>query len=126
LTIEPGTVIMGDKNSKGTLIVERGGKIMAQGTKEKPIVFTSAQPAGQRAAGDWGGLIILGKAPVNLGNSAKIEGGVDREYGGTDANDNSGVLKYVRIEFSGIAFQPDNEINGLTMGGVGAGTTVDY
>ncbi|EJF11728.1 hypothetical protein [Pontibacter sp. BAB1700] len=126
LTIEPGTIIMGDKNSKGTLIVERGGKIMAQGTKEKPIVFTSAQPAGQRAAGDWGGLIILGKAPVNLGNNARIEGGVDREYGGTDANDNSGVLKYVRIEFPGIAFQPDNEINGLTMGGVGAGTTVDY
>ncbi|WP_299705327.1 T9SS C-terminal target domain-containing protein [uncultured Pontibacter sp.] len=126
LTIEPGTIIMGDKNSKGTLIVERGGKIMAQGTKEKPIVFTSAQPAGQRAAGDWGGLIVLGKAPVNLGNNARIEGGVDREYGGTDANDNSGVLKYVRIEFSGIAFQPDNEINGLTMGGVGAGTTVDY
>ncbi|SIQ59536.1 hypothetical protein [Pontibacter lucknowensis] len=126
LTIEPGTIIMGDKNSKGTLIVERGGKIMAQGTKEKPIVFTSAQPAGQRAAGDWGGLIILGKAPVNLGNNARIEGGVDREYGGTDANDNSGVLKYVRIEFPGIAFQPDNEINGLTMGGVGSGTTVDY
>ena len=126
LTIEPGTVIMGDKNTKGTLIVERGGKIMAQGTREKPIVFTSAQPAGQRAAGDWGGLIILGKAPVNLGNNARIEGGVDREYGGTDANDNSGVLKYVRIEFPGIAFQPDNEINGLTMGGVGAGTTVDF
>ncbi|MBF9252231.1 T9SS C-terminal target domain-containing protein [Pontibacter sp. 172403-2] len=126
LTIEPGTVIMGDKDSKGTLIIERGGKIMANGTAAKPIVFTSAQPAGQRRPGDWGGVIILGKAPVNLGANAKIEGGVDREYGGADANDNSGSLKYVRIEFPGIAFQPDNEINGLTLGGVGAGTTIDY
>lgn len=131
LTIEPGTVIKGyidanGLNSKGTLIIERGGKIMAQGTAAKPIVFTSAKPAGQRAAGDWGGLIILGKAPVNLGAGAKIEGGVDREYGGEEVNDNSGILKYVRIEYPGIAFQPDNEVNGLTLGGVGAGTTIDY
>ncbi|MBD1398036.1 T9SS C-terminal target domain-containing protein [Pontibacter sp. JH31] len=126
LTIEPGTIIKGDKATKGTLIIERGGKIMANGTAQKPIVFTSSQPAGSRAAGDWGGIIILGKAPVNLGTAAKIEGGVDREFGGTDAADNSGVLKYVRIEFPGIAFQPDNEINGLTMGGVGSGTTLDY
>ena len=126
LTIEPGTVIMGDKDSKGSLIIERGGKIMANGTAAKPIVFTSAQPAGQRKPGDWGGVIILGKAPVNLGANAKIEGGVEREYGGADANDNSGSLKYVRIEYPGIAFAPDNEINGLTLGGVGAGTTIDY
>ncbi|MCJ8167478.1 T9SS C-terminal target domain-containing protein [Pontibacter sp. E15-1] len=126
LTIEPGTVIMGEKSTKGTLIIERGGKIMAQGTASKPIVFTSAQPAGSRAAGDWGGIIILGNAPVNLGSGAKIEGGVDREYGGSDAADNSGTLQYVRIEYPGIAFQPDNEINGLTLGGVGSGTTIDY
>lgn len=126
LTIEPGTVIMGEKSTKGTLIVERGAKIMAQGTATKPIVFTSAQPAGTRAAGDWGGIIILGNAPVNLGAGARIEGGVDREYGGSDAADNSGTLQYVRIEYPGIAFQPDNEINGLTLGGVGSGTTIDY
>ena len=126
LTIEPGTVVMGEKSSKGTLIIERGGMIMAQGTASKPIVFTSAQPAGSRAAGDWGGLIILGNAPVNLGAGARIEGGVDREYGGSDAADNSGTLQYVRIEYPGIAFQPDNEINGLTLGGVGSGTTIDY
>ncbi|GAB3531132.1 hypothetical protein GCM10027443_12960 [Pontibacter brevis] len=126
LTIEPGTIIKGEKSSKGTLIIERGGMIMAEGTAAQPIVFTSAEPAGQRAAGDWGGIIILGNAPVNLGAGARIEGGVDREYGGSDATDNSGTLKYVRIEFPGIAFQPDNEINGLTLGGVGSGTTLDY
>ncbi|MFC5270516.1 T9SS C-terminal target domain-containing protein [Adhaeribacter terreus] len=127
LTIEPGTVIMGDKTTKGTLVIERGGKIMADGTAQKPIVFTSAQQKGSRAAGDWGGIIVLGAAPTNLpSEKAKIEGGVDREYGGTNANDNSGIIRYVRIEFSGIAFQPDNEINGLTLGGVGAGTTIDY
>jgi len=126
LSIEPGTVIMGEKSSKGTLIVERGGMIMAQGTASKPIVFTSAQPAGSRAPGDWGGIIILGKAPVNLGAGAKVEGGVEREYGGDDAADNSGTLQYVRIEYPGIAFGPDNEINGLTLGGIGSGTTIDY
>ncbi|WP_026463381.1 hypothetical protein [Adhaeribacter aquaticus] len=126
LTIEAGTIIKGDQTSNGTLIVERGAKIMAEGTAAKPIVFTSIKPKTMRTAGNWGGLIILGNAPTNLGATAKIEGGVDREYGGTDANDNSGVLKYVRLEYPGIAFQPDNEINGLTLGGVGAGTTIDY
>jgi hypothetical protein len=126
LTIEAGTAIKGDQASKGSLIIEQGAKIMAQGTAQKPIVFTSAKPKGSRAAGDWGGIIILGKAPVNQGANAMIEGGVQRPYGGSDVNDNSGVLKYVRIEYSGVAFQPDNEINGLTLGGVGAGTTIDY
>jgi hypothetical protein len=127
LTIEPGTIIKGDKASMATLIVERGGKIMAKGTAQKPIVFTSNQPVGSRAAGDWGGIILLGAAPTNLpSDNAKIEGGVDRPYGGTIAADNSGVLSYVRIEFPGIAFQPDNEINGLTLGGVGSGTTIDH
>jgi hypothetical protein len=126
LTIEPGTVIMGDQTSNASLIIERGGKIMAEGTAAKPIVFTSAKAKGSRGAGNWGGIIILGNAPTNLGAGALIEGGVDRPYGGPDVNDNSGVLKYVRIEYSGIAFQPDNEINGLTLGGVGAGTVIDY
>lgn len=126
LTIPAGTVIKGDKDSKGTLIIERGAKIMAEGTAAQPIVFTSAQAAGSRNYGDWGGVIILGKAPQNQAGSPIIEGGVDRPYGGTDANDNSGVLKYVRIEFAGIALSPNNEINGLTLGAVGAGTTIDY
>jgi len=126
LTIEAGTVIYGDKASKGAMIVEQGAKIMADGTKERPIVFTSALPAGQRSYGDWGGVIICGRAPVNIpGGSGTIEGG-GSTYGGTDPADNSGVLRYVRIEFPGIAFQPNNEINGLTLGGVGNGTIIDY
>jgi hypothetical protein len=74
LTIEPGTIIKGDKASMGTLVVERGGKIMAKGTAQKPIVFTSNQAVGSRAAGDWGGILILGAAPTNLpSDNAKIE-----------------------------------------------------
>ena len=127
LNIEAGTIIKGDKASKGTLIIERGGKIMAEGTAQRPIVFTSAEAKGARKAGDWGGIIILGKAPINLpNNNGLIEGGVQRNFGGTDAADNSGSLKYVRIEFGGVALAPDNEINGLTLGGVGSGTTLDY
>ncbi|GAA4382395.1 hypothetical protein GCM10023186_22630 [Hymenobacter koreensis] len=126
LTIQPGTIIKGDKQSKGTLIVKQGGRIEANGTATQPIVFTSNEPAGQRARGDWGGLILCGRAPVNQAGTPTIEGGVQAVYGGTDPNDNSGTLRYVRIEFPGIAFQPNSEINGLTMGGVGAGTTIDY
>lgn len=136
LTIEPGTIIKGDKATKGTLIITRGTKINATGTVDKPIVFTSALPAGARTRGDWGGLILLGKAPVNQGNDVMMEGGLEGPkgkddknyiyYGGTDAADNSGVLKYVRIEYAGIEYSADNEINGLTLGGVGNGTTLDY
>jgi len=130
LTIQEGTIIKGDKASKGTLIIERGAEIMAVGSSSKPIVFTSNQPAGQRDYGDWGGIIICGKAPVNLpGGEGIIEGGTNATFGGgasPDANDNSGKLKYVRIEFCGIAFQPNQEINGLSLGGVGAGTEIDY
>ncbi|HBB91810.1 MAG: hypothetical protein A2X22_14255 [Bacteroidetes bacterium GWF2_49_14] len=127
LTIEAGTIIKGKTGSKASLIIERGGKIMAEGTAQKPIVFTSDKPAGQRSAGDWGGLILCGKAPINpTGGEAEIEGGVGSKYGGTNAADNSGVLKYVRVEFAGYAFAPDKEINGITFGGVGSGTVVDY
>lgn len=126
LTIEAGTVIRGDKTNKGALIIEKGGKLIANGTVTEPIVFTSNQPAGSRAYGDWGGVIICGKAPINVsGGSGTIEGGVGSTYGGSDAADNSGSLQYVRIEFPGIAFVTNSEINGLTMGGVGSGTTID-
>ncbi|GAB4134108.1 MAG: hypothetical protein OHK0045_21720 [Raineya sp.] len=125
LTIEPGTVIFGDKDSKATLVVERGGKIIAEGRADAPIVFTSNLPAGSRGYGDWGGLVLAGRAPTNQ-VGASMEGGIRGTFGGSDPNDNSGVLKYVRIEFAGIAFQPDKEINGLTLYGVGKGTKIDY
>jgi hypothetical protein len=130
LTIEPGTLIKGDKASKGSLIVTRGAKLIADGTQSQPIVFTSNEPAGSRTYGDWGGIILCGRAPINDPAGEKvIEGGVDAVkglYGGTDPADNSGILRYVRIEFPGVAFMPNNEINGLTCGGVGNGTTIDY
>ena len=91
LTIEPGVVIKGEKESKATLIVERGGKLIAEGTSERPIVFTSAQAPGKRKPGDWGGIILLGKAKNNMGEQT-IEGGVRSKHGGNDDTDNSGVL----------------------------------
>ena len=125
LTIEPGTIIKGDKVTKAALIVERGGKLIAQGTAEAPIVFTSAQPAGQRRPGDWGGVIICGKARNNQ-TEMQIEGGPRTKHGGDDDADNSGVLSYVRIEFAGYPFKADQEINGLTLGSVGSGTKIDH
>jgi len=125
LTIEPGTIIKGDKATKATLIVKPGGKLIAEGTKTKPIVFTSNQTKGSRNYGDWGGVVLLGKAKVNK-TPATIEGENITQFGGTDDNDSSGILKYVRIEYSGIAFETDKEINGLTMGGVGKGTVLEY
>lgn len=126
LTIQPGTIIKGDKPTKGTLIVKRGGRLIADGTASQPIVFTSNQAAGSRDYGDWGGIILCGRAPHNQPSDPIIEGGVDAQYGGTAPNDNSGILRYVRIEFAGIPFQPNQEINGLTMGGVGRGTTIEH
>ncbi|HWA06860.1 MAG TPA: T9SS type A sorting domain-containing protein [Ignavibacteria bacterium] len=130
LNIPAGTQIFGDKNSKGTLVIERGGTINANGNSGAPVIFTSAQPVGSRSAGDWGGVIILGKARINTASgsdTAAIEGiSPSVYYGGTNDADNSGTFRYVRIEYSGIALSPNNEINGLTMGGVGSGTTIEY
>lgn len=125
LTIEPGTVIKGDKATKAALIVERGGKLIAQGTADAPIVFTSAEAAGQRRPGDWGGVIICGKAHNNQ-TEMQIEGGPRTKHGGNDDADNSGVLSYARIEFAGNPFKADQEINGLTLGSVGSGTQIDH
>lgn len=128
ISIPKGTIIKSDVSQKGALIIERGATIEAIGTAQEPIIFTSGKPAGQRARGDWGGIIILGNAPTNrpLSPAPLIEGGVDRRYGGTVANDNSGTMRYVRIEWAGIAAEPGSEINGLTLGGVGSGTTLEY
>lgn len=125
LTIEPGTVIKGDKQTKAALIAERGGKLIAKGTASAPIVFTSEEAAGSRKPGDWGGIILCGKAKNNQ-SEQQIEGGPRTKHGGTDDADNSGTLSYVRIEFAGYPFQKDKEINGLTFGSVGSGTQVDH
>jgi hypothetical protein len=134
LTIESGVTIQGEKSSRGTLVITRGTQIIANGTVDKPVVFTSDQANPQR--GDWGGIVILGRAKTNssfngVAGVGEIEGGVNNAeglglYGGDDDNDNSGVLKYVRIEYAGYAFLPDKELNGITFGGVGRGTVVDH
>jgi hypothetical protein len=126
LTIQAGTVIIGDKATKGTLIVQRGSKLIAEGTVAEPIVFTSDQVIGSRSPGDWGGVVICGKAPNNLTGVAELEGGYKGFHGGTIANDNSGSLRYVRIEYAGVPLNPNQEINSLTMGSVGSGTKIEY
>jgi hypothetical protein len=126
LTIQPGTVIKGDKATKGTLIIDKGGKIEAVGTASEPIVMTSNLPAGSRDRGDWGGLVILGNAPVNQTNP-EIEGITPAVvYGGNISDDDSGALKYVRVEYAGIELTPNNETNSITLGAVGSGTEMEY
>ena len=134
LTIEAGSVIKGISVASGeraaSLIIEPGAKIIAEGTVDKPIVFTSDKEPGKRVTGDWGGLIICGNARVNRTNQPTIEGGPDTHYGNTTSDEfngeSSGKLKYVRIEFAGYPLEPDKEINGLTFGGVGSGTEVEF
>ena len=133
LTIEPGTIIKGISGTKAALMIEKGSKIMAAGTADKPIVFTSDKPKGQRGYGDWGGLVICGNAPTNkhdggIAGNGVAEGGIGSTYGGNNAADNSGVLQYVRIEFPGIGLTAtaNSEINGLTLYAVGSGTTIDH
>jgi hypothetical protein len=125
LIIQPGTKIISDISEKGALCIERGAQIIAEGTATKPIVFTSGKPDGSKEPGDWGGIVILGRAKTNRSSEPTIEGGIGRAFGGTNDADNSGVLKYVRIEYAGIAAMPNSEINALTLGGVGSGTIID-
>ena len=125
LIIQPGTTIVSDVAEKGALCIERGSQIIAEGTQSKPIVFTSGRPEGQRTPGDWGGIVILGRAKTNRSSEPTIEGGIGRPYGGTNDSDNSGVLRFVRIEYAGIAALPNSEINALTLGGVGNGTILE-
>ena len=138
LTIEPGTVIRG--TGKGTLIIARGAKLNARGTLAEPIVFTSNNGTGLRAPGNWGGLVFTGKAVHNLpqGDTAAAEGGIakpvvgggliDGRHGGTDDEDSSGVLTFVRVEYAGIPLSTasNSEINGITFYSVGRKTLVDH
>jgi hypothetical protein len=136
LTIEPGTIIQGLPKSgstpPGTLIVQRGNKIVANGTVDNPIVFTSSKAPGTRNPGDWGGLVIVGRATNNQSANAELEGNYGAFHGVGDTpisnpdTDNSGSLKYVRIEFAGTPINPNQEVNSLTLGSVGNGTTIEY
>jgi hypothetical protein len=142
LTVQPGVTVKGDYvgANVAALVITRGAKIIADGTQDKPIVFTSNSPTPR--SGDWGGIVICGKAQVNTAFTGtgggtgvlQVEGGVDNSFGdglaggGASPNnaDNSGILRYVRIEYAGYAYQPDKEVNSLTMAAVGSGTIIDY
>lgn len=146
ITIEKGTTVKGDylSGEASTLIIKRGAKIMAAGTASQPIIFTSSNP--NPVSGDWGGIVLLGKASINSNNAGTgtttrlyaPEGGFSNSTNGAVAgwgdaiaptavdNDNSGTLQYVRIEYAGNAYLPNQEINSLTMAAVGSGTTIDH
>lgn len=149
LTIQPGTFILGQPGSTppSVLVVTQNGKIAANGTKSRPIVMTSSQPFGQRIRGDWGGLILLGKAPINVGGNIPsggicppegcknaagtfyiegLVGNADSLYGGTDPDHSCGSLSYVRVEYGGTILSPNNETNSFTFGGCGKGTVADH
>jgi len=127
LEFAAGSTIVADASVKTALIIEQGGKLVADGTANSPIVFTSNKAANSRTNSDWGGISICGYAPTNrpLVPAPITEGGSNRPYGGTDAGDNSGILRYVRIEFAGITAENNSELNGLTLYGVGAGTIIE-
>jgi hypothetical protein len=131
LTIEPGTRIYGESSTDGMLVVRRSSQIIARGTAALPIIFSSSKLDGERARGDWGGVIINGRSTINscAGGTGVCEAfgeGGTGFYGGDDEADNSGVLEYVRVEFAGTLISPDNELNGIAFQGVGSGTTVDH
>jgi hypothetical protein len=132
LTIPPGTFILGQPGSQppSVLLVTQLGQLDAQGTRSRPIIFTSSQPFGSRRAGDWGGVILLGQAPVNwptgFGNVEGLPATDDTRYGGTDPEHSCGTLRYVRVEFAGAEFQPNQEVNAFTFGGCGRGTVAEH
>lgn len=139
LIIPAGTLIRAEADvaaspkNYASFVVERGGMIEINGTKDKPVVITSNKGTGARNRGDWGGIIICGKAKNNQGSDIQVEGFNNviadpnlAKFGGTDDNDNSGTITYLRMEFGGLAFEPNKEINGLTLGSVGKATTLHH
>ncbi|MBY0503839.1 MAG: hypothetical protein K2X03_08010 [Bryobacteraceae bacterium] len=148
LTIEPGTFVFGQPGStpSSALIVTQNGKINASGTRSRPIIMTSALPFGERQRGNWGGLVMLGKAPINVGSNISsgicpatgcnnaagtfyiegLVGNADTLYGGTDPNHSCGELRYVRVEYAGAILSPNNELNSFTWGGCGKGTVSEH
>ncbi|MFD1605372.1 hypothetical protein ACFSJW_02135 [Flavobacterium artemisiae] len=130
LTIEPGTLIRCDTRTLSILVITKGAKIMAEGTETDPIVFTSSKNSGDRNAGDWGGIILLGDAPINkTGGIGTLDFELDPQkalYGGENKESDSGILKYVRIEFSGKKTPSNKPLNGLSLAGVGKKTKLEY
>jgi len=126
LNIAAGTRVIGESGSVGTLIVRRGGRLNAIGTRTAPVVFTSDQAVGGRARGDWGGIILNGRAPVNIEGGEGVGEADTGVYGGNQPNDNSGTMRYVRVEFAGVEFSPDNELNGIAFQGVGNGGSYEF
>lgn len=139
LTIPAGTLILGRANTSATpkqyatIVVERGGQIDIQGTENSPVIITSSKAANSRDRGDWGGLVICGKATNNQGNNTQVEGFNNVSFnnqlafhGGTDDADNSGSISYLRLEFAGFAFEPNKEINAITLGSVGSKTSIHH
>ncbi|HXH83231.1 MAG TPA: hypothetical protein VNN07_09910, partial [Candidatus Tectomicrobia bacterium] len=129
LRIDPGTEIRGERGS--ALVIARGAKIIAEGTREQPIVFTSSKPPGARYRGDWGGVNLLGRAPLNIAGGENALSGMPISnglgfYGGDDPEDSSGVMRFVRIEFAGYPLTPDTKLNGFTCAGCGRGTVLEY
>ncbi|MCX6625396.1 MAG: hypothetical protein NTY38_30925, partial [Acidobacteria bacterium] len=143
LTIEPGTIVMGAPGSQppSVLLVTREGKLNAAGTESRPIIFTSAQPFGSRTRGDWGGVLVLGKARINVPANAAPAAGAnpagefyieglratpDGLYGGSDDTHDCGTMRYVRIEYAGSILSLANETNSFTWGACGSRTTADH
>ncbi len=129
ITMQPGVIVKGLGNgtaNPAVLIFLPGSKINAQGTPSAPIIMTSGQPVGQRGIGDWGGLLLNGKSTVNRPNCVNNAEGIPAVYGGCDATDSSGIMTYTRVEFSGIEFTPNNELNVITLNGVGNGTVINH
>ena len=129
LTIQPGTIILGERSTHGTLVVQRGSRLMAEGTADAPIIFTSEREPGLREPGDWGGVVLCGRSTFNQDGWGELEGNYGAFAGGGPSPvlaDNSGTLRYVRIEYAGYTISPNAEINGLTLGAVGSGTTLEY
>lgn len=132
LTIDPGTFLIGMPGSQppSVLLITTRGRINAQGTRSRPIIMTSSIEFGRRQRGDWGGLVMLGDAPLNdPGGVLTIEGLPEipeTRYGGTDTEHDCGTLRYVRVEFAGALLRPNEETNSVTWGGCGSQTTTEF
>ena len=129
LTVKPGTVVKGEAGgtaNPAVLIVLPGSRLDAQGTADEPIIFTSGEPIGSRQIGDWGGVLLNGRSTVNRPNCLNNAEGIPAPYGGCDSADTSGVMTYTRVEFSGIEFTPNNELNIITLNGVGNSTLINH